>query len=256
MLDARVRSGHSVSVPFQLKMPAARRIVDMQLVMTADGGAAGTVCLKEIYRVYPERMELSWNFLRERRIGVLDSSGKLVKRIRALGGALQVIQSIDQAEDFAGDLLVLGEESLVNPRDWDALREKLRRCYSPVLALRQNWGEPSEGTWCEVWSCAPDHPLFLDLTARDFEGWCSGGVTRGPWLDVPVGKGRCLLHVASGGSDSGKLVVTEEKLADGRLLLRCQVPILECWDAEPACELLLNNLMRRAIASGEKKQGG
>jgi hypothetical protein len=267
-------------VKLELRMPAARRAVRLRVAIEARGAGGARARLESWMRVYPARQELPWAFLKSRRIGVLDPRGELTRRLRELGGRPEALPSPTAAGNFDGDLLVIGEEALRDEGEWSgfeaALMKREPASLPPaVVVLYQGYGitEEKRETRGRIRPTAAGAGLFRELEADDLAGWREEGwVAWGPFLAVQnaerpggekfgksgrVGKVRVLAWAEK--SESGiererETVALEEALPGGNLLVRCQVPLVERWAREPACENLLNALMRYGL--GAKENGG
>lgn len=252
-LTAQAPPLQQVEFPLRLKLPPVRRAVEARLVLGAQAGSGERVELVDRLRVYPKRLDLPWAFLKTRRIGVFDPGGGLTARLRALGARPEIQLSLRDAEDFAGDLLVVGEGCFSSVAQWLRWREAVRRHGGPgtsVMALHQAFAESdAPGDWAEPELTTAGKAALRELDPEDLAGWRGGGALRGPWLPEPAGAFVCLMRPAGMDHQAALLV---ESLGGGRVLVRCQAPLLSRWNAEPGCEMLLNTLIRKALDGGLK----
>jgi hypothetical protein len=259
MLTALLPPRQPVAIPLRFRLPPVRRTVQAQLILSAEAGPGERAERVDWLRVYPGRLKLPWAFLAKHRIGVLDPGDKLAARLRTLGARPEVQLSPRDAEDFKGDLLLVGEDCFKGAAEWTRWREGVRRrggAATSVVVLHQAFaadpgGAKGAGTWAEPELTAAGRALLRELDPADLSGWHGGGAVRGPWLPLPPG--RCLSLLRPAGTDDQTMGISTsallvEPLGPGRALERCQVPLLARWEAEPACELLLNTLMRKAVS--------
>lgn len=217
-LETRVPPRGRAALPLRLRLPPAWRTVEACLLLSAQDAPGSSLTLAGSLRVYPPDLELPWAFLRTRRIGVVDRQGALTARLRALGGRPEMLRTPAEAAHFTGDLLVIGEQCLASGEEWAAWRAALWRGRAGCVVLDQ-----SSRAGPGAKPVLPDEgpPVVLPgVEPADLAGWPGGAL---------------------------RAVPRAQSLPGGRLLLTCPIPLLERWETEPACELLLNALLREAL---------
>lgn len=265
-LDARPQTTTTAELRFDV--PAVVRPTSMRLEVAVTSGSRTLWSWDVTDRLYPQPLPLSWEFLKQARLGIWDPARTLRARLKELGVSPEILFNLEDAASFAGDVLVIGESALRDPADWAAFHEAFvkRRSRASVVLLRQErlsekpLGNPGTAYMADI--CAPGHPLWRGIDPADLAGWRNGGVVgRRPWIRLPAGNFRRLLLPVEQGqsypSPNPDALLLEEPLENGRVILSCQMPLTESWAREPACAIVFNALTRYALAGGKplRRQG-
>lgn len=254
----KMKLGELEGIPLKLtlEMPEVKRRapITLKVQIVCDGKVE--VERQWDYSVFPQNIsEPLKSILKNKEIGIFDSSGKMKKILSGLEIPFTPLSNQLNVGAFKGDLIIIGPEEI--SRDLEGilliLEDKVHEGVS-VVSFQEEFDiedqflvplnniaiRPLEIKNITILS--QNHPIFSGLTEDDFSNWREDEVvTRFPLIKPVKGNFRILAE-----GDLSTAVLLEVILGKGRFVF-CQLPVINKFQGEPIAQVLFANLLRYAF---------
>lgn len=240
-------------------VPPVSRKVPLQLILRLVQGDSVTDSCAIEFQVYPVDSQLSWKFMERIRVGVFDPAGKTRNMIESVSPSVQPIASVEELDKQKVDLLVVASTGVPEQDEAAGFIGRIERLglQVPVVAFGPVWktNRPDqdsrkgalEFTRVHPVFCAEGNSVFREFSDADFWGWrLAGDPVLLRVLPPPVGNFTRFVGVDDGKGGPDCLILERPSRTGSRVLF-CQLPLVEGWDSEPVCRILLNRLLSQAL---------
>ncbi|MCE5229874.1 hypothetical protein LLG95_09790 [bacterium] len=248
-----VKPGESGSHPFRLQVPPVKRPTELFFVMQ---GGPDIHAHFFRHKAYPAISGLTWKFLDGKSVGVHGAHARFKDFLTSYGATVRSIDNPADAADFKGDLLVISPAA-DESADWIRFLSRWRNnapADGPRMPLIMFPAADPTTSVTKARVTALGHELFQDLNDYDLSDWLPQGVVASNRLPLPPGAFRRLAATTDHGTTNSLLIELVNPAGSRGYL--CAFPVDQRFHAEPAAEILLNNMLRLALETKSPPRTG